>query len=107
MTHEEEAVAMTLVLERLTTQYPDRPPGEAEAAVNHYRARLTGPVREFVPLLVGRFVMSGSAISAGTPTSAERAACLGYRLPLLLQVTRAASPRQIHKVGHQCEETLR
>lgn len=55
MTHDEEDRAIAVLVERLIDQHSNREPEEIITTVNDQRARLTGPVRDFVPLLVERF----------------------------------------------------
>jgi hypothetical protein len=48
--HEERAIAEVQV--RLEARFPDLDPTVVEAAVRLAQAEITGPVRDFVPLLV-------------------------------------------------------
>jgi hypothetical protein len=49
-----EARAMAEVQERLEARFPDLDPTVVEAAVRLAHSEITGPVRDFVPLLVER-----------------------------------------------------
>lgn len=54
MSQQDERRAVEEVFRRLTALFPDVPPGEIRATVDGVHARLTGPVRDYVPLLVER-----------------------------------------------------
>jgi hypothetical protein len=49
-----EARQMAEVQERLEARFPDLDPTVVEAAIRVCAAEITGPVRDFVPLLVER-----------------------------------------------------
>jgi hypothetical protein len=49
-----EARQMAEVQERLEARFPDLDPAVVEAAIAVEAARITGPVRDYVPLLVER-----------------------------------------------------
>ena len=51
---EHEQLALVAVHERLCQRFPELDPAVVEAAVRLSHAELTGPVRDFVPLLVER-----------------------------------------------------
>ena len=51
---EHERLALVGVEERLCRRFPELDPTVVEAAVRLSYAQLTGPVRDFVPLLVER-----------------------------------------------------
>lgn len=51
---EHEAHALQLVLDRLQRRFADVAPEVVQAAVDSSHAALTGPIRDFVPLLVER-----------------------------------------------------
>ena len=50
-THDEVA-ALDEVRERLSERFPDLEPDVVEAAVRVAHSQLTGPIRDFVPVLV-------------------------------------------------------
>ena len=54
MDDEHERLAIAAVEERLAARFPDVDAAVVEAAVRLSYAALTGPVRDFVPLLVER-----------------------------------------------------
>ena len=73
--HEDEAIAMGELEERLADLFPTVSPEVVEAAVRMAHAELRGPIRDFVPMLVeraarerlARIVPSGDVIvPAGT-----------------------------------------
>lgn len=49
-----EARAIAEVQERLEARFPDADPTVVEAAIRIAQSEITGPVRDFVPLLVER-----------------------------------------------------
>jgi len=51
---EHERLALTEVEKRLCQRFPELDPTVVEAAVRLSHAQLTGPIRDFVPLLVER-----------------------------------------------------
>ncbi len=51
---EHERAALAEVEERLCRRFPELDPTVVEAAVRVSHAQLTGPIRDFVPLLVER-----------------------------------------------------
>jgi hypothetical protein len=51
---EHEARQMAEVQERLESRFPDLEPTVVEAAIRVAASEITGPVRDFVPLLVER-----------------------------------------------------
>jgi hypothetical protein len=54
MSQQDEHRAVDEVVRRLAARFPDLPPGRIRATVDAVHARLTGPVRDYVPLLVER-----------------------------------------------------
>jgi hypothetical protein len=68
-----EARAMAEVQERLEERFPDLDPTVVAAAVQTAAAGITGPVRDFVPVLVERAArdrlkqVQGGGAAAGAP----------------------------------------
>ena len=54
MSREDELRAVHEVYERLAARFPGVPMSRIQATVDEVHARLTGPVRDYVPLLVER-----------------------------------------------------
>ena len=78
MDPDHEARAMAEVRERLEARFPDLDPTVVEAAIRVSSASLTGPVRDFVPLLVEKAARErltrareGGAGTVGAPAAAR------------------------------------
>jgi hypothetical protein len=54
MSQLDEQRAVDEVCRRLVARFPEVSPGQVRATVDAVHARLTGPVRDYVPLLVER-----------------------------------------------------
>lgn len=72
MSQLDERRAVEEVFRRLTALFPDVPPGQVRATVDGVHARLSGPVRDYVPLLVER--QSRDILSRITPHGRTAAA---------------------------------
>lgn len=68
-----EARQMAEVQERLEARFPDLDPTVVEAAIAVAAAGITGPIRDFVPLLVERAARERlTLVVAGGTTAQER-----------------------------------
>lgn len=75
MDAEHEQQALLDVEARLRLRFPDLDPAVVEAAVRLSYAELTGPIRDFVPLLVERAARDRLTVAVrGLPADSTRAA---------------------------------
>ena len=71
MSHLDEHRAVDEVYRRLVARFPQVSPGQVRVTVDGVHARLTGPVRDYVPLLVERESRQIlTALSSTGPTAA-------------------------------------
>ena len=82
---EHERKAIVQVTARLQARFPDVDPAVVEAAVRTSHSKITGPIREFVPLLVERAARDRLALARRTGTRrqvpGESRAVLGNARP--------------------------